>query len=186
MLARQIAVLRADAERRRDGDVREPESARHLTHEPFGRFGRHLVFPGKDMEHRTARIKCLQRVLLFKHLIYVVRVPDRKVRGVGIVGLRPALRPCLLVGGDDIRITLRIDTREPVGRTLGRGSFEIVDIACLLLKLRHHFAHEGHHLAAEGTPLLGGYRHAEKIQAAFVHAVDADGGEMVFPEAMPQ
>ena len=102
---------------------------------------------------------------------------------IGVVRLGAFQQSVGLVRRDDIRITLGIEHREPVGGAFGRSGFEVVDIAGFLLEYGQHVPHEAHRFLGECRALFGGDSDAEEVQTAFVHPVDADRREVVFPIA---
>src|SRR5690606_11785071 len=87
VLAGEVAVARADGERGRDGDVGEAEALERAAHERLAGFRAREPLGHIKVQHCSAGVLRLQRLLALERLEGVVGKADRKLRRVGVVGL---------------------------------------------------------------------------------------------------
>src|SRR3989344_6576812 len=175
ILSLEIAVFRADREGRSDGDIGQAEIGKDTPHQIAAGLAGTVLFIHIAMEHRPAGISGLQAVLQFQHLEYIIRVADRYLRRVRIIG---RLRR---TGLQDVRETLAVLFGEAIRRPFSRRGLEVIKIARFFLKVLDLFAHKIKNLQSELMPL---WRRDIlfvicKVADGFIDAVDADGGKMI-------
>lgn len=136
VFARDIAVLFADAVRRRDGVIRQfivfrDGSDKFCRGFPVGKF-----FAEERVEYRARSIKRLEFVLHVECREDIRSVSDGKVRAVGVI------RDIVVFGsGDDVGELRLIVFCKTIGSGFRRGCFEVVQIAVLFLIIGKSFAH---------------------------------------------
>ena len=127
------------------------------------------------MQDRAARVLALQDFLIFQSLEGIVGVTHGKLRGVRVVGL------FLGSGLEDSRVVQAVSLRETVGRAFGGGCLEVVHVAGGFLELDHALTDVvedcAAHVESRGIGDVVGV--AREVADHLVHAVDADGGEVV-------
>ena len=91
----------------------------------------------------------------------------------------------MLVGGDDIGIQRHVVLGQTVGGGLRRGGFQVIQVAVFFLIVAQAFAHVVKHIAGEALRGLVGQILMQPlgVQAGFVHAHQADGGEVIVKRA---
>ena len=162
---------RADREGRGDGDVRDLECGQRTTHHLLAGRTRAHTLAHVEVQNRTARVLALQNFLIFQGLEGVVGVTNGKLRGVRVVGL------LIGAGLEDARVVEAVGLREAVGRTFGRGCFEVVHVAGGLLEFNHALTDVIENRAAHlKTELIGDVvLVSREVPDHLVHAVHADG-----------
>ena len=180
LLAGDVAVVFADGIGWRQGVVRQLVVLGDLAHEIGGCFPVRQFFAEEGVENGAGGVKCLQFVLDIEGREDVFGVADRQVRAVGVVWGVPFLR-C----GDDVRIAFAVMLGEAIGGGFCWGGFEVVEIAVFFLIIRETVAHVVEHFLGEFLGLGVGEIGAQPVgvEANFVHADEADGGEMVVKAA---
>ena len=174
MFARDVAVLLADGERRRNGDIRHLIFSKHALNERLCGLDVLDALADVEMLHRAACVERLQLVLKVAAFEHVVRVADRKLRGIGVHRL-------VYAALDDAGELFVVDLRETITRSLGGCCFQIVAVPCLLLELDHQRTQIIHDLKRELESFRTSNVLADEIEAAFVHAHESDGVKVVCP-----
>ena len=127
------------------------------------------------MQDRAARVLALQDFLIFQSLEGIVGVANGKLRGVRVVRL------FLGSGLEDSRVVQAVSLRETVGRAFGGCCLEVVHVAGGFLEFHHPLTDVvedcAAHVEARGIGDVVGI--AREVADHFVHAVDADGGEVI-------
>ena len=98
----QVAVFRADRERRCDGDIGQTEVAQGPPHQLLAGIGAGDTFGHIQMQHGAAGIFALQFILLLQCLEWVVGKTHRQLAGVSVIRHLP------LTGLDDVTETLAV------------------------------------------------------------------------------
>ena len=175
LFARQIAVFGTDRIGRAERIVGQMVVVRDLLHELHGSLPIRQFLTQEAVEYSAGCVENLQTILYIKGRENVLGVANRQVGAVGVVG------SAVLIGGDDVRVALLIVFGEPVGRGFGRSGFQIIQIAVFFLVVRQTFSHMIENFFGEVLRLLVGHVLAQPagVQTSFVHADQADGGEMV-------
>ncbi|ETJ02804.1 MAG: hypothetical protein Q605_AUC00935G0002, partial [Actinomyces urogenitalis DORA_12] len=181
VLAGEVAVSGADGEGRRDGDVGGTEGSQAPAHQLLADLRRGDSLVHVQVQHGAAGVLGLQLLLHLLSLEGVVGVADRKLGGVGVVGVG------LGASLEDLRETTAVLLGEAVGRALGGGGLQVVEVTGGLLEGDHHLAHviedaHAHGVAARVGDVVGV---SGEVADHLVHAVDADGGEVVVQRAQP-
>ena len=86
------------------------------------------------------------------------------------------------IGAFDLGIPLFIQQAEPVRGAFRRRGFQVENIPGAVLDVRDNIPHEIHGFGGKGLPIGTGDVLSQKIEAGFVHADNANGRKMVFPE----
>ena len=120
MLAADVAVLMADAENRRDRDIRKLVVLHYAFYELLTRLSRADALLHIQMQHRAAGIGALQLVLHRQRLERIASEICRKLRRISVVDVFIKSRL------DDICVALLILLGEAIRSALGRRGFEIV------------------------------------------------------------
>ena len=176
MFTGDVAVFGTDGEGRAQGEIGEMEVLGDAPHQQ-ARAGPVLdALPEKAVKDGAAGVAGLQAVLMGQGGEDVLRRPHRQLGRVGVVGLLGA-------GGDDAGIALAVALGQAEAGPLGRGRFQIVEVAAALLELFEAVAHEFEGLLGQRRPGRGFDPLAEEVEGGLVHADQADGGEVVVPEA---
>ena len=175
VLADQISVDGADGEGRRDGDVGRAEGGQGAAHELLAGGGRGDPLVHVQVQDGAARVLGLELLLHLLGLEGVVGVAHGDLGGVRVVGVG------LRSGLEDAGVALAVLLGEAVGGALGRGGLEVVEVAGGLLELDHLVAHvvqeaHAHGVAARVGQVVGV---VGEVADHLVHAVDAQGGEVV-------
>ena len=175
VLSHEVAVDRADGEGRRDGDVRRAEGGQGAAHELLAGGGRGDALVHVQVQDGAAGVLGLELLLHLLGLEGVVGVAHGDLGGVRVVGVG------LRSGLEDAGVALAVLLGEAVGGALGRGGLEVVEVAGGLLELDHLVAHvvqeaHAHGVAARVGQVVGV---VGEVADHLVHAVDAQGGEVV-------
>ena len=175
VLPDQVAVGGADREGRRDGDVGGAEGRQAAAHELFAGLRRGDLLVHVQVEDRAAGVLGLQLLLHLLGLEGVVCVADGNLRGVRVIGIG------LGAGLEDVRVALAVLLGEAVGGALRGSGLEVVEVAGGLLELHHLVAHviedpHAHGVTARVGQVVGV---VGEVADHLVHAVDAQGGEVV-------
>src|SRR5271165_1060394 len=80
MLAGQVAVLRADRERRGDGDIGKREPLERAAHQLLAGLGAREPLRRVEVEHGAAGVFALELVLVLQRLEGIVRVARGQLR----------------------------------------------------------------------------------------------------------
>ena len=168
-------MVRTDGICRGHGVIGEFEVLGDLAHERGGSLPIRQLFTEERVEHRAGGVAGLQVVLNLQRGEDVLRIADRQVGGVGVV------RRAVLIGGDDVRELRLVVLGKAVGGGLCRRGLQVIQIAVLLLVVGQTLAHVVEHLAGKGLRLFAGQICLEPlgVQTHFVHADQADGGEVI-------
>ena len=175
VLADQVSVDGADGEGRRDGDVGRAEGGQGAAHQLLAGSGRGDALVHVQVQDGAAGVLGLELLLHLLGLEGVVGVAHRDLGGVRVVGVG------LRSGLEDAGVALAVLLGEAVGGALGRGGLEVVEVAGGLLELDHLVAHvvqeaHAHGVAARVGQVVGV---VGEVANHLVHAVDAQGGEVV-------
>ncbi len=176
MLAREVAVIFADRIRRREGVVGELVVFGNFPHKVGGGFPVRQFFTEERMEHGAGGIKRLQIVLLIERLENIGGVADRQIGGIRVIR-----RFAVFGRRDDVGIPLHVVLGKTVGGGFRGRCLKVVEIAVLLLIVGETFAHVVQHVFRELVRfrVRQVFPNPLRVQAGFVHADQADGGEMV-------
>ena len=128
------------------------------------------------MENGSGGVHGLHVVLHLQGVEDIVCEADRQMRAVGVVG-----GAAVLLCGDDLGELLRIVLGKAEGRGLRRGGLQVIEVAVFLLIVGEAVTHMLQNLHSEDVALLAGdiSGHPRSVLDGFVHAHDADGGEVI-------
>ncbi|MNC55957.1 hypothetical protein D3C75_1055230 [compost metagenome] len=127
------------------------------------------------MQHRATGVFALQFVLQLKGFEGVVGKARRQLRGVGVV------RRLAAAGLKNVGVTLKVFLGKAVGGALGRGRFEVVEMAGFFLETHQGGAHMVQQLQGKRTSLFSVHALLVTAEVAqhFMQAIEADGGKMI-------
>ena len=182
MLPRDVAVLGADREGRREGEVRQTVAAADGAHELLHRARVVDPLADEDVLHRPAGVLRLELVLVVEQREDVLLGVHRELRGVGVERVAPGA-PGLLVGAAQLGEAPLVDPRETVARPFRRRRLEVEEGVGLLLVPHQPLAHVVEDAQPEGAAARVGQPAAEQVLRRLVHPDDADRREVVVPVA---
>jgi len=132
----------------------------------------------EHVQDGASRVLGLQFVLPIQRLEQIIGRVHRQLAGVGVIRLADGtIHP----RGDDVGIEVAIQHGEPVARPFRWRGLQVEHLPRLFLVALQALAHIVHH--PSGKLPGAGIRqiHAHKVEASLVHAVQADGVEMIRP-----
>ena len=86
VLAGDIAVLGADGEDGRDGDIGQAEIGQRAAHQTFAGLGAGDLLAHVEVQHGPAGVSALERLLHLQGLEGIVREAHRNLGAVGVIG----------------------------------------------------------------------------------------------------
>ena len=175
LLTDQVTVILTYRVGRAQGVVGEPVVFRNLANQVCGGLPVRELFTQERVEHGSGGVQRLQFILHIQCGEDVFAVAHRQVAGVGVV------RSTVHVRCDDVRILLLIMLSETIGSGFSRSSFQIKQVAILLLIVAQTIPHMIQDVLSELLSFLMSHVLADPlcVQTSFIHTDQADSAEVV-------